>query len=391
MERVISKEISEELGNLVYVAYMERVISNGMLIRFVCYLQRERVCRCGAGQEQTAGDADTPGFPLQTAPSVVMERQRCQKLRMPRNHPRINQTSLSLIKAWRGNCDVQILIYDSDPDAVDLREISKVTDYVVAYSCKGNATHREEVETTKRLILGMEESTCDENELKRVCKQVMNKASSSRLISKPEATVLLANLPLSTCSEYIETVSLSDSMRLTKKKTPSLLDKYKHRPVWQDALSLHAFYMVYRKQTVGKEPSIPHFVGVGGVPDFPVSEGYARFVLIVYKPWRTYPDQASWKEEFNIFITSPQCPRSCKLTYNRVVQRFYDGTRFAEPVATNSSATLNPISEQDAEAILLAGMGGSAETILQSFDTLGLHKGLEYNWARPPLVRSISA
>ena len=137
-------------------------------------------------------------------PRVVKEHQRCQKLRMPRNHRRINQTSIDLIQTWRGNCDIQILIYDSDPDNFDLKEISKVTDYVVAYSCKGNATLREEVDMNKKLILATEESTYDEAELRRVCKQVMNKAAASRLIPKAEASVLVANLSLSTCSDYIE-------------------------------------------------------------------------------------------------------------------------------------------------------------------------------------------
>ena len=84
---------------------------------------------------------------------------------MPRNHCRVNQTSTNLIQTWRGNCDIQILIYDSDPDNFDLKEISKVTDYVVAYSCKGNTTHREEIDTNKKLILAMDESTYDEGEL----------------------------------------------------------------------------------------------------------------------------------------------------------------------------------------------------------------------------------
>ena len=110
---------------------------------------------------------------------------------------------------------MQILVYDSNPDELNLAEISKVTDYVITYSCKGNATLHEEVETNKQLILGMEETTCDNAELKCVCKHVMNKTASSRLISKAEASVLLGNLPLLTCSEYIETVSISNSSKVS--------------------------------------------------------------------------------------------------------------------------------------------------------------------------------
>jgi hypothetical protein len=310
---------------------------------------------------------------------------------MPRNHARLNQTSLSLIKGWRGNCDVQVLIYDSDPDNVDLREISKVTDYVVAYSCKGNATHREERETMKRLILGMEETTGDESELKRVCKQVMNKAATSRLISKPEATVLLANLPLFTCSEYIEVISISDSLPLTcaAKAThkPSFLETYRRRSPDLHDVSLHGFYMQYRSG-LGKVASIPHFTGVAGIAVFPVSEGYARHVLVVYKPWTDYPNKSTWKEEFEAFINSRQCPKSCRLTYDRVVQRYYDGTKFVEPVASSSSPVVNPITAEDAEVMLLAGLGGTGDSILASFDNLGIHKGLDMQWDQEPFVSS---
>lgn len=72
---------------------------------------------------------------------------------MPRNHPRLNQTSTTMLQSWRANCDVQVLIYDSDPEFPDTYEIAKITDYVVSYSCKGGSTIKEEKEQTKKLIL----------------------------------------------------------------------------------------------------------------------------------------------------------------------------------------------------------------------------------------------
>ena len=121
---------------------------------------RELTCRCGAGKEVTAGTGDTLGFKIRDVAAVVNEHQRCLKLHMLRNHPRVNQTSHDLIQTWIGNCDIQIMIYESDPDNFNLREISKVTDYIVAYSCKGNATLWEETENNQRLILGTEEKEC---------------------------------------------------------------------------------------------------------------------------------------------------------------------------------------------------------------------------------------
>ena len=99
------------------------------------------------------GKCDTPGFPLNKAPEVKVDHRRSQQLYMPRNHRRLNQTSTDLLQSWRGNCDVQILVYNCDPKKPDISEIAKVTDYVVAYSCKGNATLKEEREQTKKMTL----------------------------------------------------------------------------------------------------------------------------------------------------------------------------------------------------------------------------------------------
>jgi len=72
---------------------------------------------------------------------------------MPRNHGRLNQTSVDLLQSWRGNCDVQFLVYTCNPKEPSADDIARVTDYVVAYSCKGNKTLKEEREQTKQLIM----------------------------------------------------------------------------------------------------------------------------------------------------------------------------------------------------------------------------------------------
>ena len=310
------------------------------------------------------------------------------KLYMPRNHARLNQTSTTLIQTWRANCDIQILIYESNPEAPDLKEISRVTDYVVAYSCKGNSTLREEIETNKNLILNLQETTSDNAELKRVCKQVMNKAAASRLIPKTEATVLLTNLDLSTCSEYIETISISNSRKLTLNTLPTptnFLQRYKHRPTNYEQLSLHAYYQHYRKTIKNDKPSIPHYVGVAGTPVYPVSEEYARHVLIVYKPWRTYPTGTNWKEEFESFIRSPTCAKSARLTYDRVMQRFYDKTKFVDPKATPPPTFQQTITLADQELLLLTGLSQAA-TSQNETDIDGIIRGRDFRWDHEPKV-----
>jgi hypothetical protein len=62
-------------------------------------------------------------------------------------------TSLDLCQSCRGKCDFQILLYECDPFSPDPSEIARVTDYVVAYACKGNSTLTEEKRQMKQLVL----------------------------------------------------------------------------------------------------------------------------------------------------------------------------------------------------------------------------------------------
>jgi hypothetical protein len=112
-----------------------------------------RYCRAGAGDELTKDQCNTPGFQLRDEPSIVMDERQFLRLEMPRNHLRLVQTPLHVLRSWRGNCDVKILLYSSTCGEVDPEEIANVTDYVVAYACKGSETIAVEREILKDFIL----------------------------------------------------------------------------------------------------------------------------------------------------------------------------------------------------------------------------------------------
>jgi hypothetical protein len=322
---------------------------------------------------------------------VIREQGKHLKFVLDRNHSRVNQTSTDLLSSWRGNCDIQLLIYESDPDRPNIKEISRVTDYVVAYQCKGNSTYLEERETTKHIIMNAESGVGGKQDLKRVCKQVMNKAATRRLISKQEASVFLADLPLTRCSEFIETVSISKSTRLNTDKSQSstskkFLDHYATRGPQHQHLSLHEYFFVFREEIHKRPPAIPHYVGVNGYPCFPVTEGYARHVLICYKPWTIYPENKQWIKDFQDFINSPECPLSARLTYDRVLQRHYDGTKFVDPTATDVDHSNNPINKEDEIALLLSGMGANDHKYFDKDIFDSIDKGIDHEWDRPAKV-----
>lgn len=115
--------------------------------------QAKRFCRLGHGQEATPGKADTPGYDLRTNAALIQDSRGFRKLELPRNHNRVIQSSLDLLQGWRANCDVQPILYESHPDHPDPSDIAKVTDYVVAYACKGNTSLAEEKTQIKSTIM----------------------------------------------------------------------------------------------------------------------------------------------------------------------------------------------------------------------------------------------
>ena len=355
---------------------------------------RKRTCRAGAGTEATAGKADTPGFELRSFPEVVLEEGKTRKLKMPRNHTRVNQSSKELLQSWRGNCDIQILIYNGDPNRVDPREISKVTDYVVAYNCKGNITLQEERDINKHIILATQETTGDVHDLKRTARKILNASATRRLISKQEASVLLSDLPLTLCSDLIEDVSINWNTKITTKESSAqdtrYIALYSKRPSKYLHLSFHQFYSVYREQILKRRPAIPNYVGMSGKPTFPLSRDYACSVLVIHKPWHgSYPSFENWMSDFDRYIKSKGCSLSARLQYDRVVQRYYDGTKFVEPTAKAADHSQNPISEDDAITMLLAGMGGNGDEDIDVFDTID--RGHHFTWDSPPKVRTTIA
>lgn len=107
----------------------------------------------GCGEETEPGNCNTPGFELTEHPKIAVDHKKTKRLYMPRNHRRLNQTSTILLQSWRANCDVQLLIYSCSPLKPDISEISRVTDYIVAYQCKANLTMKEEMDQNKKLVM----------------------------------------------------------------------------------------------------------------------------------------------------------------------------------------------------------------------------------------------
>jgi len=83
--------------------------------------------------------------------------------------------------------------------------------------------------------------------------------------------------------------------------------------------------MIQNKQTKDNCSIIPHFIGGSGQPCYPVTENYARSVLLIHKPW--CPGNMSGIDgdviaKFTSFLISTKCPACVKISFERVKARY---------------------------------------------------------------------
>ena len=338
------------------------------------------MCRSGAGIEQTPNMCDTPGFPLRIEPKLVRDLRGFDRLELPRNNRRIITTSKPLVQSWRANCDIQILLYEGNPAHPSPEEIARVTDYIVAYACKGNESLIEEMKQMKALILGMNEISGSSKDVKRIARKLLNKTTKDKVISKQECMCHLAKLDLFLCSEAIETVSISGEYRLctSGQSNFSFLTKYAQRDISKYCdMSLHQYFDYMKNKILNhawnnRRCIIPHYVGAKSSPTYPPTEGYAKSVLLLHVPWKDKFDHQeqgrNYIEEFKAFIKKPDCPTGIKIGYERAKARYEQKKQFVEPTGKRENICYESFSTV---------VDDSVDEIVALASTLGYTLGLD--------------
>ena len=198
--------------------------------------------------------------------------------------------------------------------------------------------------------------------------------------------VLLAGLPLVSCTEKIITVSISGYNKVSKKSSSTPLTRYRNRPESMRNLSLHEFFFECNKNK--KERHIPHYVGASTVPRYPFSESFARCMLIIHKPWHgsTRVTPNSNVEELQEFLECEHCPKSLKLSCARAKERHINGSKFKEPTAGNEESGgtfgFDGIDQETQDLMefitTFSRFGGNNDgTNQQSF-----HRGMDFDWGK---------
>ena len=121
-----------------------------------------QVCKFGSGKEITKSKRGTLGFELQDESRLITQAKKIT-IELPRNHRRIVQSSVTMLQSWRANCDIKVLLYDTDSIKPGFNTISRVTDYVVSYLYKGNTTMLEERFMSKYFVEKYTELKDDNN------------------------------------------------------------------------------------------------------------------------------------------------------------------------------------------------------------------------------------
>ena len=112
-----------------------------------------RTCRVGFGDEKTYNCQDTPGMAPREESTIMKDNKGIYQFRMKRTKSlRAVQHSKTMLKGWRGNCDIKLLLYFSDPNLPDIGEIEDVCKYVVAYTGKRNHSSQHEKTAIQDLI-----------------------------------------------------------------------------------------------------------------------------------------------------------------------------------------------------------------------------------------------
>jgi hypothetical protein len=298
-----------------------------------------------------------------------------------------------MLSSWRANCDLQILIYETDPLNPNPEEITRVVDYIVGYVCKGNHTFEQQKDQLQSLINASQQGVTDKQDLIKLSRQLLNRCSDNRVISKQECMVLLHDLDLMYCTDKFEHINIS-GLALSKTingKTKNIIQQYKKRQNNYHELSLHQFFHNQHKQQPGISKDnwvIPHYLGLSTKAIFPVNIYYAKATFIIHKPWIQYFDlSVRWEEEFNEFITKPTCPHHVKIAFARAINKHFTVSHEREPIATSPDLDTNMTNEQE-DIIHLSHLHADPENAMINDE---FNYGITHNWNLDSYLFEVSA
>jgi hypothetical protein len=113
-----------------------------------------RTCKVHFGTETKYGKQDTQGLPCTKRSKIFIDRKGILHFRMKRNKSvRVVQHSRTLLRGWRANCNIKLLLYYLNPNCPDMSEIENVSRYVVSYRGMRHNTSQAEIDAIQNIIM----------------------------------------------------------------------------------------------------------------------------------------------------------------------------------------------------------------------------------------------
>jgi len=197
-------------------------------------------------------------------------------------------------------------------------------------------------------------------------------------------------LPLTLCSDFIQTVSLSYSSKITtsaSNKAQSLIQQYEARS-HEDSMLTYAEYAYRKYSTTSSSLTVLHFVGMNNTPCYPVSHSYARSTLILHSPWRDYLYHKMGDHDcillFKSKVDSKQFPTSVILSFQQALNRHY--CQISTAIEESNSSDDNELSEED--LLMLKSMTNLSTTECDH-DSYIFNQGINFDWSKRHTVSVI--
>lgn len=206
----------------------------------------------------------------------------------------------------------------------------------------------------------------------------------------------IGKLPLVICSESIDTISLSGMVKVKNAEScnyKTLLAKYNTRTTHLDK-SLHQFYHIIKnshKPTKTKKEVVPHYVGGGGQPTYPVSKKYARVEMLKHIPWSKDVPLPEMNDDnilhlFEEFRKSPNCPSSVNISLERIKNRIEMRKKgYTEPISEEieeSQYLDSDIDDEIRDLVNLANNLMEQTNMFESLEQAGFDIGKNYDWSK---------
>jgi hypothetical protein len=337
------------------------------------------VCRMHFGDENPQVSSRTDGKPARIHPAFV-ERRNVTYLEMPRDHPRIVQGPHRIARAWCANYDFQPVVslktdvsipedvnnhmqwlHDKELEWRSMPKsqqdwlielyvsrrycnkdnyVSSLIDYCVGYACKGEISSTDAVSIFKKLVNNT--SLSDNISFASLAQRLNMRILRTRELSAAEADFCLAGMKYYECTVQFIRISLNVGQRVLDVDAATNIDergdvgdeghsvvranqfdKYLKRPDGDLASTFHKYNT--RTQRI-----IPVYLHADMQPSWPISESYAKTMLLLHTPGlRTFADalgqHACYKDALEARLSAGSMPLSVVKGIRRAQLASYAG------------------------------------------------------------------